>query len=154
MISQSLDQTRASTPPSGCEAQTQSACNKAHGRSQHVVLSSRAAAAAEQRQTEDTQATEDAEEGDLEDPRSLHRHVHLEKIINHDEAEGLTATSLCLRRHPGITSGLMKGALSVAASAYKALFTGQGPTQVEATELVSINFEICVNIDFAKPLLV
>ncbi|XP_011601832.2 next to BRCA1 gene 1 protein isoform X1 [Takifugu rubripes] len=32
-------------------------------------------------------------------------------------------------RHPGITSGLMKGALSVAASAYKALFTGQGPTQ-------------------------
>lgn len=42
----------------------------------------------------------------------------------------LTATSLCLLRHPGITSGLMKGALSVAASAYKALFTGQGPTQV------------------------
>lgn len=33
-------------------------------------------------------------------------------------------------RHPGITSGLVKGALSVAASAYKALFTGQGPTQV------------------------
>ncbi|XP_035036544.1 next to BRCA1 gene 1 protein isoform X6 [Hippoglossus stenolepis] len=32
-------------------------------------------------------------------------------------------------RHPGITSGLVKGALSVAASAYKALFTGQGPTQ-------------------------
>ncbi|XP_036946355.1 next to BRCA1 gene 1 protein isoform X1 [Acanthopagrus latus] len=32
-------------------------------------------------------------------------------------------------RHPGITRGLMKGALSVAASAYKALFTGQGPTQ-------------------------
>uniref|UniRef100_H3CF10 NBR1 autophagy cargo receptor b n=1 Tax=Tetraodon nigroviridis TaxID=99883 RepID=H3CF10_TETNG len=31
--------------------------------------------------------------------------------------------------HPGITRGLMKGALSVAASAYKALFTGQGPTQ-------------------------
>ncbi|XP_031733805.1 next to BRCA1 gene 1 protein isoform X1 [Anarrhichthys ocellatus] len=32
-------------------------------------------------------------------------------------------------RHPGLTSGLVKGALSVAASAYKALFTGQGPTQ-------------------------
>ncbi|XP_076015547.1 next to BRCA1 gene 1 protein [Genypterus blacodes] len=30
---------------------------------------------------------------------------------------------------PGISSGLVKGALSVAASAYKALFTGQGPTQ-------------------------
>lgn len=32
--------------------------------------------------------------------------------------------------HPGITDGLVKGALSVAASAYKALCTGQGPTQV------------------------
>ncbi|XP_067089026.1 next to BRCA1 gene 1 protein isoform X2 [Osmerus mordax] len=33
-------------------------------------------------------------------------------------------------RHPGITGGLVKGALSVAASAYKALFTGQpGPAQ-------------------------
>lgn len=32
-------------------------------------------------------------------------------------------------RHPGITNGLVKGALSVAASAYKALFTGQGPSQ-------------------------
>ncbi|CAL8271611.1 unnamed protein product [Lota lota] len=31
--------------------------------------------------------------------------------------------------HPGITGGLVKGALSVAASAYKALCTGQGPTQ-------------------------
>lgn len=40
--------------------------------------------------------------------------------------------SSCLLRHPGITSGLMKGALSVAASAYKALFTGQGPTQVSS----------------------
>ncbi|XP_075888308.1 next to BRCA1 gene 1 protein [Nelusetta ayraudi] len=59
-----------------------------------------AAAAAEQTQAENTEAAEDAEEGDPEDPR-----------------------------HPGITSGLMKGALSVAASAYKALFTGQGPTQ-------------------------
>lgn len=40
--------------------------------------------------------------------------------------------TLCVLRHPGITSGLMKGALSVAASAYKALFTGQGPTQVSS----------------------
>ncbi|XP_030195966.1 next to BRCA1 gene 1 protein isoform X2 [Gadus morhua] len=31
--------------------------------------------------------------------------------------------------HPGITDELVKGALSVAASAYKALCTGQGPTQ-------------------------
>ncbi|CAL8236164.1 unnamed protein product [Arctogadus glacialis] len=31
--------------------------------------------------------------------------------------------------HPGITDGLVKGALSVAATAYKALCTGQGPTQ-------------------------
>lgn len=41
--------------------------------------------------------------------------------------------SVCLlpSRHPGITGGLVKGALSVAASAYKALFTGQpGPVQV------------------------
>lgn len=46
---------------------------------------------------------------------------------------------LYLLRHPGITSGLMKGALSVAASAYKALFTGQGPTQVSKylTEYIS-----------------
>lgn len=41
---------------------------------------------------------------------------------------------LYLLRHPGITSGLMKGALSVAASAYKALFTGQGPTQVSKSD--------------------
>ncbi|XP_029293437.1 next to BRCA1 gene 1 protein isoform X2 [Cottoperca gobio] len=54
----------------------------------------------EQSQTVDTEATEDTEEDNPEDPR-----------------------------HPGITSGLVKGALSVAASAYKALFTGQGPTQ-------------------------
>ncbi|XP_026042060.1 next to BRCA1 gene 1 protein isoform X3 [Astatotilapia calliptera] len=32
-------------------------------------------------------------------------------------------------RQQGLTGGLVKGALSVAASAYKALFTGQGPTQ-------------------------
>ncbi|XP_018553178.1 LOW QUALITY PROTEIN: next to BRCA1 gene 1 protein [Lates calcarifer] len=53
----------------------------------------------EQIQTDDTEPTEDTEDNP-EDPR-----------------------------HPGITSGLVKGALSVAASAYKALFTGQGPTQ-------------------------
>ncbi|XP_049924418.1 next to BRCA1 gene 1 protein isoform X5 [Epinephelus moara] len=54
----------------------------------------------EQAPTDDNEATEDIEEDNPEDPR-----------------------------HPGITSGLVKGALSVAASAYKALFTGQGPTQ-------------------------
>uniref|UniRef100_A0A3B4X1R6 NBR1 autophagy cargo receptor b n=1 Tax=Seriola lalandi dorsalis TaxID=1841481 RepID=A0A3B4X1R6_SERLL len=53
----------------------------------------------EHTQTDDTEATEDTEDNP-KDPR-----------------------------HPGITSGLVKGALSVAASAYKALFTGQGPTQ-------------------------
>ncbi|XP_057716715.1 next to BRCA1 gene 1 protein isoform X2 [Corythoichthys intestinalis] len=37
-------------------------------------------------------------------------------------------------RHTGVTSDLVKGALSVAASAYKALFTGQGPTQPPADE--------------------
>ncbi|XP_054463167.1 next to BRCA1 gene 1 protein [Anoplopoma fimbria] len=54
----------------------------------------------EQTQTDDAEATEDTKEENPEDPR-----------------------------HPGLTSGLVKGALSVAASAYKALFTGQGPTQ-------------------------
>ncbi|XP_037646974.1 next to BRCA1 gene 1 protein isoform X1 [Sebastes umbrosus] len=54
----------------------------------------------DQTQTDGTEATEDTEGDNPEDPR-----------------------------HPGITSGLVKGALSVAASAYKALFTGQGPTQ-------------------------
>ncbi|XP_070779693.1 next to BRCA1 gene 1 protein [Enoplosus armatus] len=58
------------------------------------------ASGSEQAQTDDTEATGDTEEDNPEDPR-----------------------------HPGITSGLVKGALSVAASAYKALFTGQGPTQ-------------------------
>ncbi|KAM9393692.1 next to BRCA1 gene 1 protein isoform 1-T1 [Pholidichthys leucotaenia] len=57
------------------------------------------AAAPEQNHTQDVDTTEE-EEGSSEDPRN-----------------------------PGITSGLVKGALSVAASAYKALFTGQGPTQ-------------------------
>ncbi|XP_053298752.1 next to BRCA1 gene 1 protein isoform X2 [Pleuronectes platessa] len=57
------------------------------------------ASGSEQTQTDDTGDTEGTEENP-EDPR-----------------------------HPGITSGLVKGALSVAASAYKALFTGQGPTQ-------------------------
>ncbi|XP_039975713.1 next to BRCA1 gene 1 protein isoform X3 [Xiphias gladius] len=53
----------------------------------------------EQTQTDDTKASKDTE----------------------DNPEDL--------RHSGITSGLVKGALSVAASAYKALFTGQGPTE-------------------------
>lgn len=39
----------------------------------------------------------------------------------------------CRLRHGGLTEGLVKGALSVAASAYKALFTGQSSsTQVLA----------------------
>ncbi|XP_056143875.1 next to BRCA1 gene 1 protein isoform X2 [Lampris incognitus] len=54
----------------------------------------------EQPQTDNAQANGDTEEDNPNDPR-----------------------------HPGITGGLVKGALSVAASAYKALFTGQGPTQ-------------------------
>uniref|UniRef100_A0A672YNB3 NBR1 autophagy cargo receptor b n=1 Tax=Sphaeramia orbicularis TaxID=375764 RepID=A0A672YNB3_9TELE len=40
---------------------------------------------------------------------------------------------LSLLRHPGITSGLVKGALSVAASAYKALFTGQVDASTQDT---------------------
>ncbi|XP_029996569.1 next to BRCA1 gene 1 protein isoform X6 [Sphaeramia orbicularis] len=58
------------------------------------------ASVCEQTQTDETEAHEGTEEDNPDDPR-----------------------------HPGITSGLVKGALSVAASAYKALFTGQGPTQ-------------------------
>ncbi|XP_068606152.1 next to BRCA1 gene 1 protein [Brachionichthys hirsutus] len=58
------------------------------------------ASSPEQTHKDKPEATEDKEEDNTEDPR-----------------------------HPGITSGLMKGALSVAASAYKALFTGHGPTQ-------------------------
>ncbi|KAM8844361.1 next to BRCA1 gene 1 protein isoform 2-T2 [Spinachia spinachia] len=54
----------------------------------------------EHTQTDDAEVTENTEESNPENPR-----------------------------HPGLTSGLVKGALSVAASAYKALFTGQGPTQ-------------------------
>uniref|UniRef100_A0A669AY01 NBR1 autophagy cargo receptor b n=1 Tax=Oreochromis niloticus TaxID=8128 RepID=A0A669AY01_ORENI len=44
--------------------------------------------------------------------------------------KGLTLQMFALLRQQGLTGGLVKGALSVAASAYKALFTGQGPTQV------------------------
>uniref|UniRef100_A0A3B5A9W6 NBR1 autophagy cargo receptor b n=1 Tax=Stegastes partitus TaxID=144197 RepID=A0A3B5A9W6_9TELE len=40
---------------------------------------------------------------------------------------------MSLLRHPGITSGLVKGALSVAASAYKALFTGQVDASTQDT---------------------
>lgn len=90
--------------------------------------------------------TEDAEaaEGNPEDPRSAdtaHTHAHTQREIASApnlrcmdmlQPVVLTGPSLCLLRHPGITSGLMKGALSVAASAYKALFTGQGPTQVSS----------------------
>lgn len=55
-------------------------------------------------------------------------HVRVQRAPLH--RNGANGAALCLLRHPGITRGLMKGALSVAASAYKALFTGQGPTQV------------------------
>ncbi|XP_072224393.1 next to BRCA1 gene 1 protein isoform X1 [Leuresthes tenuis] len=58
------------------------------------------ASGAQQILTGKVEATEDTEDDNSEDPR-----------------------------HSGITSGLVKGALSVAASAYKALFTGQGPAQ-------------------------
>lgn len=70
-----------------------------------------------------------------------HAHVHTATIhlcteschINMLLAAGSpNGATLRLLRHPGLTSGLMKGALSVAASAYKALFTGQGPTQVSS----------------------
>lgn len=55
-----------------------------------------------------------------------------------------------LLRANSITGGLVKGALSVAASAYKALFTGQsGPEQVTAHIVylckisTIINFSVC-----------
>ncbi|KAG7492341.1 hypothetical protein MATL_G00013770 [Megalops atlanticus] len=47
-----------------------------------------------------------------------------------ETCDSRSCTSQDLRTHGGITGGLVKGALSVAASAYKALFTGQpGPAQ-------------------------
>ncbi|XP_028845147.1 next to BRCA1 gene 1 protein-like [Denticeps clupeoides] len=42
------------------------------------------------------------------------------------------------RRHRGLTNGLVKGALSVAASAYKALFIGQGGSAQRAADGVSM----------------
>ncbi|KAJ8416036.1 hypothetical protein AAFF_G00380580 [Aldrovandia affinis] len=49
---------------------------------------------------------------------------------NSEACDSQPRTSQDLRAHGGITGGLVKGALSVAASAYKALFTGQpGPAQ-------------------------
>lgn len=49
-----------------------------------------------------------------------------------------------LLRQQGLTGGLVKGALSVAASAYKALFTGQGPTQVTHSAAFFSHTHICV----------
>uniref|UniRef100_A0A3B3ZYN8 Nbr1 FW domain-containing protein n=1 Tax=Periophthalmus magnuspinnatus TaxID=409849 RepID=A0A3B3ZYN8_9GOBI len=44
----------------------------------------------------------------------------------------------------GLTSGLVKGALSVAASAYKALFTGQGPPQVSLLNYIGKPSDSCL----------
>uniref|UniRef100_I3J607 NBR1 autophagy cargo receptor b n=1 Tax=Oreochromis niloticus TaxID=8128 RepID=I3J607_ORENI len=52
------------------------------------------------------------------------------KAVVTSQTKGLTLQMFALLRQQGLTGGLVKGALSVAASAYKALFTGQGPTQV------------------------
>lgn len=56
-----------------------------------------------------------------------------------------------LLRQQGLTGGLVKGALSVAASAYKALFTGQGPTQVTHLAAFFSHIHICVFWSF-KPI--
>lgn len=53
----------------------------------------------------------------------------MEPKLSHSSHVLNVTSLLSLLRHPGLTGGLVKGALSVAASAYKALFTGQGPTQ-------------------------
>lgn len=93
----------------------------------------------EQIQTRDAEDAEDAEaaENDPEDPRSARDHLCTELCCMNmlAAASAPNGATSCLLRHPGITSGLMKGALSVAASAYKALFTGQGPTQVSSRAL-------------------
>lgn len=59
---------------------------------------------------------------------------------------------MLLLRQQGITGGLVKGALSVAASAYKALFTGQGPTQVSSPHLtfVSVLFQVLESPGFKR----
>lgn len=59
----------------------QSVCIQAHGGVKVNVFlcplaAAVAAAAAEQTQAGDTEAAEDAEEGDPEDPRSLHLHFY------------------------------------------------------------------------------
>lgn len=90
----------------------------------------------EQSQTGDPEDAE-AAEIDPEDPRSARGHLctELGSLNMLAAASAPNGATSCLPRHPGITGGLMKGALSVAASAYKALFTGQGPAQVSSRAL-------------------
>uniref|UniRef100_A0A669F215 NBR1 autophagy cargo receptor b n=1 Tax=Oreochromis niloticus TaxID=8128 RepID=A0A669F215_ORENI len=51
------------------------------------------------------------------------------KAVVTSQTKGLTLQMFALLRQQGLTGGLVKGALSVAASAYKALFTGQVTAQ-------------------------
>ncbi|XP_019714196.1 next to BRCA1 gene 1 protein isoform X1 [Hippocampus comes] len=80
---------------------------------------------------ENVRAGEDTERSDL---------YKTEDVAEKNQTEGSEATADtevdCSEnpRHPGVTTDLVKGALSVAASAYKALFTGQGPTQPPVDE--------------------
>lgn len=76
----------------------------------------------EDRETEAAAAAEEGEEGS-EDASGPEHNGDTEAAEDTEEDNPENP------RHPGITNGLVKGALSVAASAYKALFTGQGPTQ-------------------------
>ncbi|XP_016392633.1 next to BRCA1 gene 1 protein-like [Sinocyclocheilus rhinocerous] len=77
-------------------------------------------------------AFEDNTSYQLDDDSSGCRSAHLEAPVSAFE----TCGSQDLRaRHGGLTEGLVKGALSVAASAYKALFTGQStPAQRPAVD--------------------
>lgn len=77
-------------------------------------------------------ASEDNTSCQPDDDSSGCRSVHLEAPVSAFE----TCGSQDLRaRHGGLTEGLVKGALSVAASAYKALFTGQStPAQRPAVD--------------------
>ncbi|XP_040918141.1 next to BRCA1 gene 1 protein isoform X2 [Toxotes jaculatrix] len=93
----------APSPESSGETDVDAAAAAGEGAEGSELYQTEDASGPEQTEKEHTEATEDAQDGP-EDPR-----------------------------HPGITSGLVKGALSVAASAYKALFTGQGPTQVTSS---------------------
>uniref|UniRef100_A0A669EV37 NBR1 autophagy cargo receptor b n=1 Tax=Oreochromis niloticus TaxID=8128 RepID=A0A669EV37_ORENI len=62
--------------------------------------------------------------------------------------KGLTLQMFALLRQQGLTGGLVKGALSVAASAYKALFTGQVDASTQDTMMA-----VLVEMGFAdRPL--